>query len=135
MGAQHCKIWEVKSVDFQGPLLHAPLHLSFWECKGLTRSGYRGWWGGASRLEGWRDLGGRALISPPPPPQPHSLRVKFQRHSAPGVGVKDTCPHCEGPVRLHKAAAHPPHPPPLGPAWGQLQGAGWVSRSRRIQLR
>lgn len=61
-------------------------------------------------------------------PPPHSSGVKFQRHSAPREGVKDTCPHCEGPVSLDKAAA--PLPPSLiGPARGQLQGAGWVSRS------
>lgn len=57
----------------------------------------------------------RSDLSPP-----HSSGVKFQRHSAPRVGVKDTCPHCEGPVRQDKAAAHPPPAP--RPSLGSAPG-------------
>ena len=55
---------------------------------------------------------------------PHSSGVKFQRHSAPRVGVKDTCPHCEGPVRQDKAAAHPPPRPLAQPGVSSRGPAG-----------
>lgn len=79
---------------------------------------------------------------------PHSSGVKFQRHSAPRVGVKDTCPHCEGPVRQDKAAAHPPpHPRPSaqpgvssrgpagcrgqdGPSFGDIGRKSWETGRR-----
>ena len=90
-----------------------------------------------------------------PPPPPHSSGVKFQRHSAPRVGVKDTCPHCEGPVRQDKAAAPPPPPPAprpslgsapggrlgvevmMGPSFGDIGRKGWETgrRPRDAQVR
>lgn len=37
---------------------------------------------------------------------------------------------CEGGLSGRTKRLPTLSPPPLGPAWGQLQGAGWVSRSR-----
>lgn len=75
------------------------------------------WWGykeGGVAGSGW------ARSDTPP----HSSGVKFQRHSAPREGVKDTCPHCEGPVSLDKAATppSPPHRPSPGSAPGGRLG-------------